>query len=94
VDVLLDAAAVHGARIVLVSTIVTHGDVHRRNMQRLHDLAVERGVRDSLVLVAGGTQVTDDAARACGMDAGFGRGTTGRQVASFLVRRLRELEAG
>jgi len=93
VDALLDAAALHRARVVLVSTIVTHGDVHKRNMQRLHDLAVERGVRDSLVLVAGGTQVTDEAARACGMDAGFGRRTTGRQVASFLVRRLQELEA-
>jgi D-ornithine 4,5-aminomutase subunit beta len=29
-------------------------------------------------------------ARECHMDAGFGRGTTGRQVASFLVRALRE----
>jgi D-ornithine 4,5-aminomutase subunit beta len=28
-------------------------------------------------------------ARECGMDAGFGRGTTGRDVASFLVRTLR-----
>ena len=34
-----------------------------------------------------------DLARAHGMDAGFGRGTTGRQVASFLVTRLRELKA-
>jgi D-ornithine 4,5-aminomutase subunit beta len=94
VDAVLDAAALHRARVVLISTIVTHGDVHKRNMQRLHELAVERGVRDSLVLVAGGTQVTDEAARACGMDAGFGRGTTGRQVGSFLVRRLRELDGG
>jgi D-ornithine 4,5-aminomutase subunit beta len=32
--------------------------------------------------------VTDDLARECGMDAGFGRGTTGRDVASFIVRSL------
>ncbi len=34
-------------------------------------------------------QVSDELARACGLDAGFGRGTTGREVASFLVRKLR-----
>ena len=56
-------------------------------------LATYRGVRRRLVLIAGGTQINDELARACGMDAGFGRGTTGRQVASFLVTRLRELKA-
>ncbi len=90
----LDAAADVGAQVVLISTILTHGDVHRKNMDRLHSLAVERGVRDDLVLVAGGTQLTDDVARSCGMDAGFGRGTSGHQVASFLVRRLRERSVG
>jgi D-ornithine 4,5-aminomutase subunit beta len=89
VDDLLRAAIDDGAQVVLVSTILTHGDVHRRNMQRLHELAQEAGVRDHLLLIAGGTQVTDDVARACGMDAGFGRGTTGQDVASFVVRRLR-----
>ena len=85
----LDEAERTGARAVLVSTIVTHADVHRAQMERLHALAVERGLRERLLLVAGGTQVTDELARACGMDAGFGRGTRGRDVASFLVRRLR-----
>jgi D-ornithine 4,5-aminomutase subunit beta len=94
VDLVLDAAVEHHARVVLISTIVTHGDVHRRNMERLHRLAVERGIRSGLVLVAGGTQVTDEVARECGMDAGFGRGTTGRDVAGFVVRRLRELDRG
>jgi D-ornithine 4,5-aminomutase subunit beta len=36
--------------------------------------------------------VTDELARSCGMDAGFGRGATGQDVASFLVRRLRDTE--
>ena len=87
---LLDAATEHGARVVLVSTMVTHHDVHKQNMRRLHELAVERGVRDELLLVSGGTQVSDELARECGMDAGFGRGTKGRDVAGFIVRRLRE----
>jgi D-ornithine 4,5-aminomutase subunit beta len=89
VDDLLVAAIDDDAQVVLVSTILTHGDVHRRNMQRLHELARDAGIRERLILVAGGTQVTDDLARACGMDAGFGRGTTGQDVASFVVRRLR-----
>jgi D-ornithine 4,5-aminomutase subunit beta len=85
----LDAAEETGARAVLISTIITHNDVHRINMQRLHDLAVERGIRQKLLLIAGGTQVTHDIATACGMDAGFGRGTTGHHVAALLVKTMR-----
>jgi D-ornithine 4,5-aminomutase subunit beta len=87
-EALLDAAVETGACAVLISTIVTHADVHREAMRRLAELAAARGVRDRLVLIAGGTQVTDAIARECGLDAGFGRGTTGRDVASFIVRRL------
>jgi D-ornithine 4,5-aminomutase subunit beta len=85
---LLDAAVETGACAVLVSTIVTHADVHRQAMRQLAELAARRGMRDGLVLIAGGTQVTDALARECGLDAGFGRGTSGRDVASFIVRRL------
>jgi D-ornithine 4,5-aminomutase subunit beta len=87
---LLDEVEHRGASAVMISTIITHADVHRRHIRRLHELALERGLRQRLVLIAGGTQVTDELARACGADAGFGRGTTGRDVASFLVRKLRE----
>ena len=87
---LLDEAERLGARAILISTIVTHSDVHRQHMNHLHEQAGARGLRDRLLLVAGGTQITDEMARECHMDAGFGRGTTGRQVASFLVRALRE----
>ena len=86
---LLDAAEASGAQAVLISTMVTHAHVHEQHMRALHALAEARGLRERLVLVAGGTQVTDELARACGMDAGFGRGTSGRDVASFLVRTLR-----
>lgn len=89
VERLLDEAQSTGARVVLISTIVTHADVHKENMRRLHELARRRGMRERLVLIAGGTQITDELARACGMDAGFGRGAQGRDVASFVVRTLR-----
>jgi D-ornithine 4,5-aminomutase subunit beta len=89
VERLLEEVERAGARVVLVSTIVTHADVHKENMQRLHELARRCGVRERLLLIAGGTQITDELARACGMDAGFGRGAKGRDVASFVVRTLR-----
>jgi D-ornithine 4,5-aminomutase subunit beta len=63
-------------------------------MQTLAELAKQRGLRERLLLVAGGGQVTDELARDCGLDAGFGRGTSGRDVASFLVRALQSREAG
>jgi D-ornithine 4,5-aminomutase subunit beta len=92
IERLLDAAAETAAQVILISTIVSHADVHKKHMQRLDVLARERGVRDRLVLAAGGAQVTDELARACGLDAGFGRGAGGRDVASFLVRTLRARE--
>ncbi len=88
VDKLLDAAIEHAADAVLLSTIIRHGEIHRQNMEKINDLAVEKGVRDKLLLIAGGTQVTDELAKQWGMDAGFGRGTHGHNVASFIVEAL------
>jgi D-ornithine 4,5-aminomutase subunit beta len=84
----LEVAKETGARAVLISTIVTHAHIHEQHMRHLHELATQRGMREQLVLVAGGGQVTDKLARKCGLDAGFGHGTTGRDVGSFLVRML------
>ena len=89
VEKVLDAAIEHAASAVLISTIITHGDMHRINMQKLADLAEEKGVRDRLLLIAGGTQVTRAMALSWGMDAGFGRRTKGVDVASFIVKTMR-----
>jgi D-ornithine 4,5-aminomutase subunit beta len=90
VEKVLDAAVEHAAQAVLISTIITHNEIHRLNMEKLADLAVEKGVRERLLLISGGTQVTAELAREWGMDAGFGRGTKGLDVASFIVRAMRE----
>ncbi len=90
IEKVLDAAIEHAATAVLISTIITHGDMHRDNMEKLADLAAEKGVRDKLLLISGGTQVTDELACGWGMDAGFGRRTKGIDVASFIVKTLRE----
>jgi D-ornithine 4,5-aminomutase subunit beta len=92
IEKLLDAAMETGSDIILISTIISHNDVHRLNMQRLHDLAVERGVRDKLILIAGGTQVSNDIAKESGMDAGFGRGTKGHHVGTFVMKELMKRE--
>jgi D-ornithine 4,5-aminomutase subunit beta len=90
IEKVLDAAIEHAASAVLISTIITHGEIHRIMMQKLADLAEEKGVRDKLMLISGGTQVTDELARSWGMDAGFGRKTKGIDVASFIVKTMRE----
>lgn len=86
IEKVVNAAIEVDAEAILISTVITHNDIHRTNMKKLHDLCVEKGIRDRIALVAGGTQVTNDIAVDMGMDAGFGRGTKGYHVASFLVK--------
>jgi D-ornithine 4,5-aminomutase subunit beta len=93
VEKLVDAAIETNADAILLSTIITHDDVHTKNMKKVHDLAVEKGIRDKIMIVCGGTQVTNEIAKEAGLDAGFGRGTHGIDVASFLVKRRREMNA-
>ena len=90
IERVLDMTEETDARAVLISTIVTHSDIHKQHMLHLHELAKQRGMRKRLILIAGGGQVTEQLAHQCGMDAGFGHGTTGRAVGSFLVRALRK----
>jgi D-ornithine 4,5-aminomutase subunit beta len=88
IEKLIDAAIETKAQAILISTIITHNDVHMKNMRKLNDLCIEKGVRDKFILACGGTQVTDEIAKANGMDAGFGRGSKGHHVASFIIETL------
>jgi D-ornithine 4,5-aminomutase subunit beta len=89
IEKVVNAAIEIDADAILISTIMTHADIHRINMKKLHELCVEKGIRDSIILVGGGTQVTDEIAKESMLDAGFGRGTHGIDVASFLVKELK-----
>lgn len=91
VEKLVDAAIETNATAILASTIITHDDVHVKNMRKLHQLCIEKGIRDKIILVVGGTQVSNEIAIEAGMDAGFGRGSHGIDVASFIVKRRREM---
>lgn len=88
VEKLVDAAIEADASVILASTIISHDDIHYRNMARLHQYAVEKGVRKNLILCAGGTQVTPELAREQGMDQGFGRYDRGVNVATFIAQSL------
>ena len=92
VEKLVDAAIELNADAILASTIISHDDIHYKNMKRIHELAVEKGIRDKVMIVAGGTQVTPEIAVKQGVDAGFGRGSKGVHVATFLVKKRKEME--
>lgn len=85
----IDAAIEVNADAILISTIITHNDIHKKNMRKLNDLCIERGIRDKVILIAGGTQISNDIAVEAGMDAGFGRGTHGEDVATFIIKKKR-----
>ena len=93
VERIVDIAEKINAHAILISTIVTHSDIHKQHMHQLNQFVDARGLREKVVLIAGGTQVTNKLAQECGMDAGFGHSTTGRDVASFLLRTLRDKES-
>jgi len=88
VDKVIDAAIETGAHAILISTIISHNDVHRMQMRKLADLCIERGIREDLILIAGGTQVNREMAKETGLDATFGRGTHGIDVVNAMVKAL------
>lgn len=86
---LIDAAIETGSQAILISTIISHNDTHRTQMKKLADLCTERGVRNQLVLIAGGTQVNREMAAETGLDATFGRGTKGIHVVNAIIKVLK-----
>jgi len=96
VEKLVDAAVELKAEAILASTIISHDNIHYKNMKRIHELAVEKGIRDDVIIAAGGTQVIPEEGIKTGIDAAFGRNSHGIDVASFLIeerRRRREKQA-
>lgn len=91
VEKLVDAAVELKADAILASTIISHDNIHYKNMKRIHELAVEKGIRENVIIAAGGTQVIPEEAVKTGVDAGFGRNSHGIDVATFLVERRREM---
>lgn len=76
------------ADALLVSQVVTQKDVHIHNLSHLVDLLEAQGIRNKLVLIAGGPRITHELALELGYDAGFGPGTLAPHVASFVVQEM------
>ncbi|MGL5406063.1 MAG: D-ornithine 4,5-aminomutase subunit OraE [Propionibacteriaceae bacterium] len=90
IEKIVDAAIETGSQAILISTVISHNDVHRTMMKKLNDLCIEKGIRDNIILIAGGTQVHREMAKETGLDATFGRGTKGIHVVNAMVKKLRE----
>jgi len=92
-DLVARASAEH-ADAVLVSQVVTQRDAHLSNTKQMSAAFHARygqKTRESLnrpLLVVGGPRFDPSAAHDLGVDKIFGRGTTPREVASYLVHAL------
>lgn len=76
------------ADAILVSQVVTQKNVHVHNLTRLVELIEAEGLRDDIILIAGGPRISHQLAVELGYDAGFGPGTLPPQVASYIAREL------
>ena len=80
------------ADAILVSQTVTQQNLHVYNLTHLVDLLEAEGLRDDILLICGGFQITDELAKELGFDRGFSRGTYPNHVASFIAREIAERE--
>lgn len=86
----IEEALKRKADVLLVSQTVTQKDVHIKNMTELVELLEAQGIRDKIVLVAGGARISHELAKEIGFDAGFGPGKYADDVASFAVNEIVE----
>ena len=73
---------------VLASQVVTQKGSDIANFTALAELLEAEGIREDVVLIAGGPRVTNLLATELGYDAGFGRGTVPSDVAAFVAERI------
>ena len=76
------------ADVLLVSQTVTQKDVHLKNLVELVELLEAEGLRDKIILIAGGARITHELAKELGYDAGFGPGSFAEDVATFAINEL------
>ncbi len=82
------AAKEYNADVLLVSQTVTQKDVHLQNLIELVELLEAEGIREDIILIAGGARITHELAKELGFDAGFGPGNFAEDVATFAVQEL------
>jgi len=88
---LVDRAGTEGADAVLVSQVVTQRDAHMQHVREVAEAMTARwprGAPDRPLLVVGGPRFDPAQAAELGADRVFSKGTTPREVASYLVHAL------
>lgn len=85
-ETLLQKAMEVKADAILVSQVVTQKNIHVQNLTELIEMAEAEDLRRKLIMVVGGPRIDQSLATELGFDAGFGAGTTARDVATFLVK--------
>lgn len=73
---------------VLASQVVTQKGSDVTNFTALAEILEAEGMRENVLLIAGGPRVTNLLATELGYDAGFGRGTLPSDVAAFVAQRM------
>lgn len=76
------------ADAIIVSQVVTQKNVHIPNLTELVEIVEAEGLRDKVIICAGGPRVSHELAKELGYDAGFGSGTYADDVASFIVEEM------
>ncbi|MGB3366534.1 MAG: OAM dimerization domain-containing protein [Acidaminobacteraceae bacterium] len=87
-EVMLAKAIEVNADAIIISQVVTQKDVHIPNLTQMVELVEAEGLRDKLIVIAGGPRVSHELARELGYDAGFGPGSFAEDVASFVVQQI------
>ncbi len=87
-EVMLARAIEENADAILISQVVTQKDVHIPNLTQMVELVEAEGLRDKLIVIAGGPRISHELARELGYDAGFGPGSFAEDVASFVVQQI------
>lgn len=76
------------ADVLLVSQTVTQKDVHLKNLVDLVEILEAEGMRDHVILIAGGARITNELAKELGYDAGFGPGKYAEDVLVFAMNEM------
>ena len=96
-DELVDRAAGERADAILVSQVVTQRDAHLHHVREVAEAMTERWPRKASsrpLLVVGGPRFDPAQADELGADRVFTKGTTPREVASYLVHAIAPATAG
>jgi beta-lysine 5,6-aminomutase beta subunit len=93
VEDLVRFVKVNAIDAVLASQVVTQKGSDVTNFTALAELLEAEGLRERVILIAGGPRVTNLLANELGYDAGFGRGTLPSDVAAFIAQRMAENSA-